>query len=113
MSLNYCEELTRYGMSTLGLRRYEVRCLWRPPKDHWRRLGSAWREVVVTLMDDGAPHGAAIEACLYLIATRRGQAKADLVVEPELVQHHTNTGTFNWSHYDGVVTWGADIVGEH
>lgn len=98
----------------MALNRITVECLWRPPKDHWPTLGARWRSVTVIMESADRSEGAACDACLFLIATRRGQAKAvTCTIGPngnlELLSHIA----FNWSDYDGTVTWGghvADVV---
>jgi len=57
------------------------------------------------------PEQAACDACLYLIAVRRGQAKAVSVFGG-----HSGHGQplshihFNWNSYSGVVPWGGWVV---
>ncbi|HNR56703.1 MAG TPA: hypothetical protein PKJ19_16165 [Flavobacteriales bacterium] len=93
------------------MNRYTITCLWRPPKDLWPNHGAQWRLVTVVLESADRPEHAACDACLYLIAMRRGQAKAVSVLSSanrkELMLFHIH---FNWIWYSGVVTWGARIV---
>ncbi|MCC6401955.1 MAG: hypothetical protein IT227_14425 [Flavobacteriales bacterium] len=93
------------------MNRYTFTCLWRPPKDHWSIYGAQWRPVTVVLESMDRPEHAACDACLYLIAVRRGQAKAVSVsgsaLGHELPVTHVH---FNWSWYSGVVTWGGRVV---
>lgn len=114
MNARYREELTRLGWPLPAVYRYTVRCRWRPPKDHWPSLGPNWREVTVVLDCTGSPEHAACDACLHLIAVRRGQAKAVAVsggkAETEQPLSHIH---FNWSWYSGVVTWGGWVVEVH
>ncbi len=53
----------------------------------------------------------AFETCLFLIANNRGTAVAHHVIGPDnilvRVRFHTEQ---NWSWYDGVVTWGIDVI---
>jgi hypothetical protein len=93
------------------MNRYTFTCLWRPPKDHWSIYGAQWRPMTVVLESMDRPEHAACDACLHLIAVRRGQAKAvsvrvgDLAHEKPITRIH-----FNWSWYSGVVTWGGCVV---
>lgn len=74
-------------------------------------LGAKWRTVVVTMDSTDRPEHAAADACLYLIAVRRGQAKAVAVsggVAGKLqALSHIH---FNWNWYSGVVTWGGQVI---
>lgn len=67
--------------------------------------------IVVTMDSMDRPEHAAADACLYLIAMRRGQAKAVAVSGDEVGQRillsHVH---FNWSWFSGVVTWGGWVV---
>lgn len=93
------------------MNRYTFTCLWRPPKDHWPVHGPKWRTVTVVMDSTYRPEHAACDACLYLIAVRRGQAKAVSVSLGEAGQEqplwHIH---FNWNWYNGVVTWGGGVV---
>lgn len=93
------------------MNRYTFTCLWRPPKDHWPVHGAKWRTVTVVMDSTDRPESAALDACLHLIAVRRGQAKAvavfDGLMERERQLAHIH---FNWSWYSGVVTWGGLVV---
>jgi hypothetical protein len=93
------------------MNRYTFTCLWRPPKDHWPAFGAKWRTVTVVLDSMDRPEHAAYDACLYLIAVRRGQAKAVSVSGGKagqgLALSHIH---FNWSWHSGVVTWGGRVV---
>lgn len=93
------------------MNRYTFTCLWRPPKDHWPMHGAKWRTVVVTMDSRDRPEHAAADACLYLIAVRRGQAKAVSVAGGEAGQKQALSHIhFNWNCYSGVVTWGGLVV---
>lgn len=79
--------------------------------DHWPTHGPKWRTVVVTMDSMDRPEHAAADACLYLIAVRRGQAKAVSVSGEEAGQHQALSHIhFNWNRYSGVVTWGGWVV---
>lgn len=90
------------------MNRYTFTCLWRPPKDHWLVHGARWRPVTVVLDSTDHPEHAACDACLYLIAVRRGQAKAVSVAVGAAGQgiqlSHIH---LNWNSYSGVVNWGG------
>lgn len=93
------------------MNRYTFSCLWRPPKDHWPVHGAQWRSVTVVLDSTDRPEHAACDACLHLIAVRRGQAKAVSVFVGEAGQEQPLSHIhFNWSWYSGVVTWGGWMV---
>jgi hypothetical protein len=93
------------------MNRYIFTCLWRPPKDHWSIYGAQWRTVVVVLDSTDRPEHAACDACLYLIAVRRGQAKTVSVSGSDLGHEQPVTYVhFNWNWYSGVVTWGGRVV---
>jgi hypothetical protein len=93
------------------MNRYTFNCLWRPPKDHWPMYGAKWRTVTVVLDSSGLPEQAAADACLYLIAVRRGQAKAVSVSGGVTGQQQALSHIhFNWNWYSGVVTWGGRVV---
>ena len=93
------------------MNRYTFTCLWRPPKDHWPVHGAKWREVTVVLDSTDSPELAASDACLHLIAVRRGQAKAVSVLGEKTGKEQPLTYIhFNWSWYCGVVTWGGWVV---
>jgi len=95
------------------LRRYTLECRWRPPKDHWPLTGAHWRSVIVEINSMARPEGAACDACLFLIGTRRGQATAISVqAKDDSAATTVYNITFNWSWYDGTVTWGGHVVGE-
>ena len=112
MNARYREELTRLGWPLPVVHRYTVRCRWRPPKDHWPILGPKWRVVTVLLDHTEPPQHAAPDACLYLIATRRGQAEPiDVCAEGHEPIPLPST-TFDARLYAGGVTWGGWIVRE-
>ena len=93
------------------MNRYTFTCLWRPPKDQWPVYGAQWRTVVVVLDSTDRPEHAACDACLHLIAVRRGQAKAVSVLGGEAGQEQPLSHIhFNWSWYNGVVTWGGSVI---
>lgn len=90
---------------------YTFTCLWRPPKDHWPLHGAKWRSIIVVVDSTDRPELAACDACLYLIAVRRGQAKAISVAGgPAGPGRALSSIHFNWSWYCGVVTWGGNVV---
>jgi hypothetical protein len=64
------------------------------------------------LNDTGDHRSAAIEACLFLIAHHRGKATARSVVAPSTAAKPIDDVSFDWSWYDGVVTYGAEVVEE-
>lgn len=66
----------RLGLGVPVITRYTVVCHYRPPKDHWLVDGPQWRTITVVMDSTSNAEGAACDACLYLIALRRGQAKA-------------------------------------
>ena len=73
--------------------------------------GAKWRTVVLTMNSMDRPEDAACDACLSLIAVRRGQAKAIAVCGGDAGRHQPLSKIhFNWHFYDGVVTWGGWIV---
>ncbi len=104
------EELVRFGFPTPAETAYSVRCEWRPPKDQWPVLGSRPRSVLVKLLDTGDHRSAAIEACLFLIAHHRGKATARSAVADGAGSMAMDRVCFDWNWYDGVVTFGADVV---
>jgi hypothetical protein len=113
--MNQCRDTTglRPRRPSPQIRRYTVECRWRPPKDHWPLTGAHWRTVVVELDSMDRPEGAACDACLFLIGTRRGQATAVSVqAKDDSAATTVYNITFNWSWYDGTVTWGGHVVGE-
>lgn len=73
-------------------------------------LGARPRYVDVLLNDTGGHHSAAIEACLFLISHHRGKAKALSVMIPGDEPKYIAEVYFDWSWYDGVVTFGAEIL---
>lgn len=90
---------------------YTFCCLWRPPKDQWPMHGARWRVVTVVMDSSDRPELAACDACLHLIAVRRGQAKAVSVSGGKAGKKQLLSPIrFNWSWYGGVVTWGGWIV---
>jgi len=110
MNKLYRQELVRLGFPVPVVTCYLVRCEWRPPKDHWPLLGARPRNVDVLLNDTGGHHSAAIEACLFLIAHHRGKATARSVLTPDTPTKPIDDVCFDWSWYDGVVTYGAEVV---
>jgi hypothetical protein len=66
--------------------------------------------VDVLLNDTGDHHSAAIEACLFLIGHHRGKATAGSVMIPGSDPKHIEEVCFDWSWYDGVITFGAEIL---
>lgn len=93
------------------MNRYTFSCLWRPPKDQWPVHGAQWRPVFVLLDSTDRPEHAACDACLYLIAVRRGQAKAVSVSGGKARKKQLLSPIhFNWSWYGGVVTWGGWVL---
>lgn len=91
------------------MNRYTFSCMWRPPKDQWPVHGAQWREVTVVMDSTDSPELAACDACLHLIAVRRGQTKAVSVTGGKAAQPLSHIH-FNWSWYSGVVTWGGWVV---
>jgi hypothetical protein len=93
------------------MNRYTFTCLWRPTKDQWPGHGAQWRGVTVVMDSTDSPELAACDACLHLIAVRRGQAKAVSVTGGQAGQgvplSHIH---FNWNWYSGVVTWAGSVV---
>lgn len=93
------------------MNRYTFTCLWRPPKDHWPIHGAHWRTVSVVLESADRPEHAACDACLYLIAMRRGPAQAvsvsSGVAGKQQALFHIH---FYWRWYSCVVTWGGWVV---
>ncbi len=93
------------------MNRYTFSCLWRPPKDQWPVHGAQWRGVTVVMDSRDSPELAACDACLHLIAVRRGQAKAVSVSGGKAGQEQSFSHIhFNWRWYGGVVTWGGWVV---
>lgn len=73
--------------------------------------GAQWRGVNVILDSMDSPELAACDACLHLIAVRRGQAKAVSVTGGRAGQEQSLSHIlFNWSWCSGVVTWGGWVV---
>ncbi len=73
--------------------------------------GAKWRTVLVTMDSMDRPEHAACDACLYLIAVQRGQAKALSVRGGEAGQGLTLSRIhFNWSWYSSIVTWGGRVT---
>lgn len=111
MNEQYHAELKRLGFPIPSLTRYIVCCRWRPPKDHWKLRGSAWRDLMIVVDSQWAAKDAAIETCLFLISNNRGTAVAHHVIGPDnehiTLKEHIE---FNWSWYDGVVTYGIDVI---
>jgi hypothetical protein len=66
--------------------------------------------VTVKLNDSGDHRSAAIEACLYLIAKHRGKAAAISVMDHDRIAQPITDVCFDWSWYNGVVTYGAEVV---
>ena len=110
MNSRYRGELIRLGFPVPTETQYTIRCRWRPPKDHWNLKGSHWREMTVIMDHDGRPQDAANDACLYLIGQNRGKVVAVEVNGPRNQRHALQHGTFDWSWYDGVVTWDGDVI---
>jgi hypothetical protein len=104
------EELARLGFPVPAESRYTVKCQWRPPKDHWPVLGARMRYVTVTINNTGDHHSAAIESCLFLITMNRGKCTALSVVCDEGESLSIDDVSFDWSWYDGVVTFSGEIV---
>ena len=101
----------RYGLAIPVYHRYTILCRWRPPKDHWKIRGSAWRDLAIVVDSKGAAKDAAIETCLFLISNNRGTAVAHHVIGPDNALINLNEHIeFNWSWYDGVVTYAIDVV---
>ena len=74
-------------------------------------VGASWRTVIVELNSMDKPEGAACDACLFLIGTRRGQATAVSVrADGDIVETPVHHITFNWNWYHGTVTWGGEIL---
>lgn len=107
----YVAELVRLGLRVPVFTRYTVLCRWRLPKDHWKLKGGRWRDLSIVVESSGDHMDAAVETCLFLISTNRGTAVAHHVIGPDKelvrVKEHVEK---NGSWYDGVVTWGVDIV---
>ena len=101
----------QYGLAIPVHCRYTILCRWRPPKDQWKVIGSRWRDLAIVVEGSGDHNDAAIETCLFLISNNRGTAVAHHVLDPYNVlitlKEHVE---FNWSWYDGVVTYGIDVV---
>lgn len=111
MTDRYIAELLPLGLSNPARTRYTVLCRWRPPKDHWNLKGSRWRDLAIVVDSSGDHSVAAVETCLFLISNNRGTAVAHHVFGPDKelirVKEHIEC---NWSWYDGVVTWGIEVV---
>lgn len=111
MNERYRQELLHLGIRILKEYRYTVICKWRPPRDQWKILGSHWRDLSVLIDHTGDAASVAIDACLYLISCNRGRAIAHHVLDANKVLHVLKPNTeFDWSWYDGVVTWGGEVV---
>jgi hypothetical protein len=110
MNQHVREAFLRSGFPAPAERTYAVQCMWRPPKDQWPTAGAKHRRVMVMLNDTGDHRSAAIEACLYLIARHRGKATAIAVIDQAHNQCPITGLCFDWSWYDGVVTYGAEVV---
>lgn len=111
MNQHYRQELVRLGFPIPKKFRYTVICRWRPPRDHWKLKGGWWRDLTVVVESSGDHLDAAIDTCLFLISNNRGTAVAHHVIGPDnelvRVEEHTER---NWTWYDGVVTWGVDVL---
>lgn len=93
------------------MNRYTFTSLWRPSKDQWLVYGPKWRTVTVFMDSMDRPEHAACDACLYLIAIRRGRARAVSVFGREARQGYQLSHIhFDWSRYSGVVSWGGWAV---
>jgi hypothetical protein len=110
MNPRYRRELVRLGFTIPEEATYVVHCMWRPPKGQWPALGARPRPVWVQLNDTGDHRSAAIEACLFLIAQHRGKATALSVMADNCHPQIINDVCFDWNWYDGVVTFGAEVV---
>jgi hypothetical protein len=110
MNQHYREELVRLGFPIPKETTYFVHCQWRPPKGQWPALGARLRPVRVQLNDTGDHRSAAIEACLFLISQHRGMATALSVMAHDGPPHIINDVCFDWNWYDGVVTFGAEVM---
>lgn len=104
------DELVRFGFPIPTETTYSVRCEWRPPKDQWSVHGSRPRTVLVKLLDAGDHRSAAIEAGLFVIAHHRGKATARSVTVHNRGPLAIDGVCFDWSWYDGVITYGAEVV---
>lgn len=105
------EAYIRYGIPIPAETRYTVLCRWRPPKDHWKARGSAWRDLMIVVDSQWDATSVAVETCLFLISNNRGTAVAHHVIGPDKVLVRVSEHVERkWSWYDGVVTWGIDVV---
>jgi len=111
MRVRYLAELIRSGLPIPAFTRYTVLCRWRPPKEHWKQRGGRCRDLSIIVESSGDHLDAALETCQFLIANNGGTAVAHHVIGPdkELVRLKEHVER-NWSWYDGVITWGVDIV---
>ncbi len=111
MNDHYRHELMRLGFALPNQSRYTVICRWRPPRDQWKMLGSHWRDLTVVIDHTGDAGSVAIDACLFIISLHRGKAIAHHVLDENKmlhsIKHHTE---FDWSWYDGVITWAGDVI---
>lgn len=107
----YLAECARLGLRTPVFTRYTILCRWRPPKDHWKLKGARWRDLSIVVESTGDRLYAAVDTCQFLIANNRGVAAAHHVIGPdkELVPLEERVER-DWSWYDGVVTWGVDVI---
>ena len=107
----YLAEIRRLGLRIPVFTRYTVMCRWRPPKDHWKLRGSRWRDLSIVVESTGDHMDAAVDTCLFLISNNRGTAVAHYVIGPDMkllrVKERTEQ---NWTWYNGVVTWGVDVI---
>ena len=107
----YFTELVRLGLRVPVFTRYTVLCRWRPPKDQWKLRSGRWRDLSIVVECSGDHSDAAEETCLFLISNNRGTAVAHHVIGPDKelvrVKEHIER---NWAWYEGVVTWGVDII---
>lgn len=111
---NYTEARAQLGLGVPLITRYTVVCSYRPPKDHWHLDGPKWRTITVVMDSTSNAEGAACDACLYLIAVRRGQAQAVSISAGKAGQGQPLSHIhYNWSWYSGVVTWGGWVVEVH
>ncbi len=107
----YLAEISRLGLRVPVFARYTILCRWRPPKDHWKKRGAQWRDLWIVVESTGDHLDAAVNTCQFLISNNRGVAVAHHVIGPdnELVRLNERVER-NWSSYDGVVTWGVDVI---
>ena len=103
--------LIKYGIPVPDETRFTVLCRWRPSKGEWKLRGSHWRDLAIVVDSTGDHNYTAGDTCLFLISNNRGTAVAHHVIGPdkELLRIRENIH-YNWSWYDGVVTWGVDVV---